>query len=555
MPPVRPNFVTHLAAFAATMALLCAVPVAGAMARELDGQVVATSLEAIEVDHAAGVNPYAFNFFPGEDTLSNLWILEAEGLIVNWSREDGVRAGTPGSGGSLVGSGTKSDQGEVAYANSVATFPRLEASPSLLLVGDSGRLSAIFTGIPDALVTPSPGETWFAGQVGQGTSSEVQADAMHGTFEVAAGTPSMRFSEAHSIAMEGDFTLYVWSAFLQVRGADGDIDQYDSGTWESSGEPLGSSSPVRQTHLQLLRLEVTGGSLVLPAWSGTARLASEGAQVSVTERAEFNAADAYLETAEHFFRAENEAVSLTGSMELNIRPSYATAEQLIVSVHGDLVDTTLPPDGPVPPASAGNVRLVGADMAQSSGQVLSVARDDSSFWLLIVIPVAFIAMLAAIWVIRRWLLERHELYQLGPIAANTPESVLRQAELALVQGRRDEARRLAQQLVADDKHNTDAWFVYGASLLQEGRAAQLIKELRPIAKTDRKKDPALSFLLCLAYVRQGDLSKAAPWADVAAAEPEFRQQMEMDGTLALLRGNAPAPKPAPTPSLVDAAYA
>lgn len=545
--------------------LLIGAPLAVAVLSEtLNGDVVFAALEARRLERLGSSSISAVSFFP-ETSLGNVngWALDAQALRVNWTRQVFRGIGwSPGSNDSLMGISQGEFTGEDRFSAPSVSFSIQSKDVNLLLVSDESRnvLWAGRSGV--AVLTPSAGERWSGGVDGRNPDqSPEDKGRLRGVFVATPGTPVVQLSASSKFHISGNFSLFVWESMVNVTDEDGTVTSYRSGTWDTDvvGSQAHPGGVTRETHRQLLRLDAVDGILVLNDWSGLARIAAESLDAHAEGSTVFRQARAYLESPAFYYRTDNASFDVDGSLSLTITRNPASTSELWARLEARSAKISLPPSGPLP-APAIEDPTVAEARSKVDGQGLpshALRNASLSEIILWAVPGALLFLAGWAYLRRRRALEMATA-RYGPVNMGPAKSIL-SAEEALVRGESARARALVEPIVRQDPLDVDAWFIHGASLLQEGAPRRAALDLEPVVKKIRGNRAGLAFLLCLAYVKLGRWPKARRWSLVAGTDPDFRLQLERDETFAPLRTKATRPTAgasplgAPSPA-VDVAY-
>lgn len=524
------------------LVFLAVLPGSAATSSEgLTGQASFGDLQATGAGTVGSPLVKALNLFPSAAASAQApWSLSASSLTVNWTHYTYKGVGwSPSrpdeSHGTIQLSQSSGERKHVGGSASLKVFPR-EANFLLVPNGTGARLQATWD--TELRGKPSPGEDWAAGR--RADQSGVGQDPLRGTRFIPAGTAVFQTNASDQIHVRGDFTLYVWGAMANVTDAAGNVSSYRSGSWDENviGGELRPRGVARDEHKQLLRLEVVDGSLVLSHWSGLVRMAAETLNTEIDGATIFHDAEAYLESKDFYYRTSNDSFEMNGLVSLTVRRSQASSSELSAEIYGNSVETTLPPTGPIPSAVSGPLSEISESSAQTNTQgkfelaTLDPTWKEILFWFAAGLAVSLVG-----WMVhaRRRTQRSAVAPHAGPAKPDDPNEAIRQAEEALIRGDSQASRMFIQGVLEKDPTNVDAWFVHGASLIQEGSFLQAVKDLEPIAKQAQSERPGLAFLLCLSFLRLFKLGKARRWAKVASADPDFRRQIELDETFGALR--------------------
>lgn len=541
-----------------SLAAFFLVPLVGATAASsLEGSATFGDLVVAGAESLTTPSLAAMTLWPEETALDDrAWTLAARAIAVNWTLREARSVGfDPGGGsGGLFGLTTAERSGEDSYAPaSVSLAPDSPAANSLLVAVESSAQLSVLGAHGSSTVQPSPGESWRGGLSGRDENVVSNGSTLRGTYDVPVGMPRGQTFASDAVRVRGDFSLYVWATTVNVTAQNGSVSTYRSSEWDSNvvGEQVHERGLTRQESAQLLRLDVVDGLLILADWQGLLRFSSSSLTAIVDGQVVFNEARAYFESDEYFFRTEDESVSIEGSLVLAVEPDPASDSKLHASVTGVDVKTSIPPTGRV--ASAETNAPVGdverASVASQKGNA-RLATPSLAGWNVVPWIVLGSGILAGGW----FLLRRRRRASLSGSLLSDPfmEKILL-AEEALVRGDSQAARAVVQDVLRQDALNVDAWFVHGASLMQQGLFDRVVIDLEPVAIRIRDNRSGLAFLLAFSFLRLNKLGRARRWSRVAGLDPDFRQVMELEPQFACLNPRSPQARTRRNQTLVGAA--
>lgn len=316
-----------------------------------------------------------------------------------------------------------------------------------------------------ATLRPTLGTSWTLGPSVPGLASHVS---------LPPSTIQASFDRG-LLMMQGNFTIHVWNADVVFHESGGAV--HRSGEWS---EPVAQPSPagaVRYRHLQVLRLEVTEGTLRLqtggrPLQAASPEILVDGCWSGTFEAIDQEAAASSLPLAERRLRTWNGTDGLPQA-EL-ARPSSSS------NALADLFSNSVGP----PKVPAG-LALVGG--------LLGLAA----------------------------LVLAHRHAQDVPSLSAVEAATIRGAQRSL----RD-ARRYSQAHPEDP----NAAFLLGTNLLLADDHPALLQTLEPVADAlPREHRESLAFLLAVAAKHVGDSQRFGRWASEAARNPLLRRRMEREG--------------------------
>lgn len=552
------------------MALILAVPMsAGQAPAAADGAAAAAIQGELEFYSVTSTGPTTvfsdtlrgLFLLEGDDPFSGDWNLQAASLGVSWIHEWGYGVALPAASGSLAYEpAADSENGSKEYTRPKVTSGEIQADFQMIVVpvalGNAVHAEATFEAGID--MSPAAGNSWLAGPP-PADSLVFDTVPMAASHEPVKGNPVVTSRSAGIITVQGDFVLHVWGASVSVSG-DQASDGYQSGRWReeiAAPAPDDVQAPVYEQHQQLLTLRVTDGLLSVRLDAGRALIEASDLSTTTDGLMEFEAETVEARTRNHYYVDRQTGFEMTGALGLDVVASATALELLAGQISGMLIDTDLeesaiPPED-LPPSDGEDVSLIGGESNVESQNALAQPegprRTASIGLLILVVLLAGIALISAGgWIVTRRLLR-------GPTGAapSSTDELLVHAETAFVRGDGANARTILKPVLAAEPNNSDAWFVHGASLIRDGEIDQAIKDLTPVAKK-LKTDAGVAFLLCMAFLRKNDAKKAAPWALVAAKEPEYLEQMQFDPSFAQLLRVAPPTKAIARSVASDVAY-
>lgn len=456
------------------------------------------------------------------------WSLRAQALTVFWNQSESVGVGwaptNPHEGFTSVP--TKKGTGSDRYIGAEVSFARSGPNTNFLVVKNQTPIRVEVESARGFFGNASAGETWYGGaSTANYTDSPSVTYGRGGAGQsvIEAGTPVFRFNGSNRIEVTGNFTVFVWSTFINVTDERGNQASYRSGTWDANAilEQVHPRGVAREQHSQVVKLEATDANLVIHDWTDPSRLAAEAIDSETTD-VMFRDARAYFESPNHFFQATNATFGFEGALRMKTSAAEGSA-RLLCSFIGQVVDTDLPPSGPIAPAEA---------LPSQKGQV--VEGHEQAATIGSHVPGGAVAVLWSILgfvaiIIGLFALRCHSNAKTRKVVPSLEVlAQLGQAEKALLEGDSRAARRLAKAVLARDATNTHAWFLHGASLVKEKAFQATVEALEPIMNGLPGNRAGLAFLLSLCHLRLRRPSKAARWALMAATDPAFRHQMQID---------------------------
>lgn len=426
---------------------------------------------------------------------------------VYWARQDfASTAGSPTSPDQPLTSLAKGppqdgeERLEDVQGEAVSWNP--EANWLLVVSSETARVAWNVSGLD---VFPAANASWRAGH-----AAEVRQQVLPGTSLVheehpADGLPIVRASPTGAGVVEGDAWLYLWSLNATLAEGRGRTASFPSGFWTDNrtGTEVDSHGVAREDHAQFLALHLQNARLRVEQRRGDVLVAADAVHVTGDVQAILEGAHGVLDGLGPPTRLDGEALELAGDLNLTVRSaSSPTAVRIEARGHVD------------------HAALDGAPLAGGG----TVARSP----LPSIVAIAFLvlaALGAASWgaaALRR--------RRVDPIE---------RAEDFVLKGRPERARRELRSFLERRPNDVQAWFLLGASWLQENAPERLIEELEPVARRLQGPDLAtLAFLLAMAHARLRSSEAVLEWLPQAVRDPALRERAAGEPGFAFLREDA-----------------
>lgn len=482
----------------------------------LEGEttIVSSQLKAANFVARPGIN------------LTGHWSLTADRLIVNWTYERSLEiwGSTQNPGEFLVSYTADSEQGNTSYDLAEAGSFVDDRDANMLVWMKQGReMSAHLATNESVFVRPAAGERWGAGKYDEGTIGNATLKRMH---ETTVGNVLLATNGSASLELEGNLTLVVWGSTVNVIDVEGAQDSYRSGEWQTNQTTAGGHPVAQEEHAQLLTLTAVGAHFRFHVETGEGRWTGDDVDTTTRGRVTFDQAQAYLESDDHFYSVRDDrSLSLAGSVEQRLTPSD-DAERLhsFVTTEGSAIQ--MPPSGTIADEAKRYVVDDDLDDAPTERTTFSTEPYQRSMPLLVGSWAGLLLLGGGF----AWLALAR-----GGYVGRVPS--IEEAEFALVNHDSKRARRLSRRLIRHDGTDLDAWFVYGASLLQEGRYDRAAARLRPPLERHGHGDRAgVAYLVALAHARAGRPAKAIKWLSLAGTEPALLPKIRDEADFEPLHG-------------------
>ncbi len=524
---IKSNVTSYVAAAAIVSTILIFSAAAAVQAATLNGDASVTVLTTDGPTSIVASDFDAMRFWP-ELANATFATLVAETATVSWKHASGQSLlwGPDGESG-LIGTGGGTDEGNVTHNDPSISIEGWDPNVNFLIVGDGATVNV--TGAPATDVRPSPGEPWWAGPDARQPDSVSVGMPRTGEHPIRRGAPTASFQTANIVTIRGDFTLYTWSAITNLTLPNGTFESHRSGQWDENvqapqAHPRGVA---REDHAQYIWLQLAGAELTISGWEGAADIAAPILSTETDGDVVFDATQAYFESETHSFQTGNKTIRLAGLVHVSVEPMPEAPNELAAHVTATSVTTALTPSARLPLPTEQLLPETSSGPAHQAASNVNAPRSHD--WQ----PWVWLATGALIGVPVLAYLARKVRQQRAQTGVTTN---LRLAEAALVEGRPEEARAWTTKTLRAQPDHVDAWFIHGASLLQQKKYTRLVKDLEAPA-TRIAQAPGLAFLLCLAYVKLKKVAKARHWSQVAATDPDFRHQLEADPTFSVLADN------------------
>lgn len=494
-----------------------------------------------------GVDAILIDSTTGDVAYEVTWSLTAERSLVNWTNTTALGVGE-----------AKSDANRSFYAHEQgsASGERNHWLPSLTSKSrdPQGNLLILTEGFPgiseirtweDAIFSTAESEEWWIGTFSNKTRS---TDPNHPTtyqYVLPDGQPVIRTKNG-TLVLEGNFSLHVWGGDVVVDEPNRHRTTYRSGTWwtDPVAPVLSPKGVARQEHHQLLRIEATNATLRLTQHAGIAQWTGPSVTVSTNGTARIHDAIGTLTSATGDYLFHRDDVRLEGDLHFNCSNLTADVTRLHCRVDATGAQVNHPPDvikepGPLVPDTSRN------ENATAEAVTTLDRHDDHEVLMLLFTPFAVVAAAVGALVLRHRTVN-------GP-----PDEYLARAEAALVRRRPGKARRFARRALRAGGRPTNPWFVFGASLLQQGRNRTATRRLRRALDDhgDAIQRPPIAFLLAVCYLRLDDRREAARWAEIAGQDPGLRERMVKHGNFGPILQVSPMDGQAPAVNYDTYAYA
>ncbi len=430
--------------------------------------------------------------------------IEAANAMVRWSQRTWTSAGTaPGSPESAVAQIGPPDErtGHTEYKNATLVMAPglLKQGANLLFVATQDfQLSA--RNMSALNVFNSEGQTWTAGPF----SNQTQGTAfLTRNFTTEANDPIFQSTEPMELSARGNFTLHMWGPSITVRD---DVSQqnYRSGVWydNATGTQADPRGIVRTEHWQSVTVSLSEASMRLQVSRGSSQWTDVQCALETIGRVSFAEGEGLVRSQTSLYKARDEHVTVDGVVRQRIS-RLADEPSLWSSLEASQAQTNLPVASTI-------------SVAPETGRLTA--------WTLF-LAFAFLILTAGVLVwSRRGILKRDWEAELG------------RAHEALAHRRSGRARRHARRLLARDQEDSEAWYVYGASLLLDHDAKRVVGEVGPVAKK-LNNHPSLCFLVGVANLDLERVDEAGPWLKEAGKEPAFLEEIRHAPLFEELRRN------------------
>lgn len=348
-------------------------------------------------------------------------------------------------------------------------------------------------------VTPASGQRWVVGEV-DNNSRGAGSPPMIFAYATVAGQPVLRTQGALTWAAHGDLILSIWGANLTVQGDTGSRN-YRTGAWWENATGPGPRGTVRDEYRQLVEVHLSDATLTWHHRAGIAQWTAPEAYVRTNGTAVFEQARGSLWSPTHRYDADGQTVRIEGNLQqrLSLNPSFPG--QLVSEIEASQAQVDLEPSAAVPK---------------------SVTASDRVLWRAVVVVALAFMLALGLFGVRRWR------------TVGNPDDWLVQAQMALSNRNTSRAMGLARRLLRHQPNHAEAWFVYGAGLLQRESYARLVGEFDPLPDSV-KQSPAVAWVLGLSYFLLGRKEPALRWLAFAGRSPEFLQELQESPLLADLR--------------------
>lgn len=480
------------------------LPVASSAARP--GTWVEASVEATEGIIHGGQPVHGSNaswFAPSnpEAPVNTTMVIDAEVILVNWTRSDGVGVGTsPGEpDDALVAIMQPATSGQERYLKARLTAASWNRDANWLIVPDEETPSTLST--REGMTVRNAGQdTWFVGPP-RGIGGEVPTSTPMGRSREILDGPLLTTNGASQLVVEGAAWLYLWGVNATVRDT-AKNETFASGTWT---ENHGGANLAKTPHHQFLAIRVVDAHVGISQNSGdilgvASRLDVRQVGYGRFERASGRAMFGEIET-----HLESRQLELVGVFDLAFGPSKSNGRLGIHAV-----------------GSATSMRLDGADWPLPGQAATRRAQIPA-----IMVPLFALATAGGIftWATVSW-------------RGRSASSALQGAESAILERRPHRARRHLKRWMQRRPRDADAWFLYGATWLQEDDPERVVRELGPVmGRFDGSDQWGLAFLLALAHARLKESDAALAWLAKALEEPMFRQRAGDEPDFGFLRAD------------------
>lgn len=374
---------------------------------------------------------HALRIAPGHGNFS--WILSADSIRVNWTREEHLESmAPPDFDRPLASTRVGKSSGEAMYNHARASSQGRRTSSELGVAG--GAAGTIATGnAATAEIRPlrnASGESSSA-SAGSGRLAEGLCETL-----VRGGSQNIR----------GDLTLVAWEANVTVR-AGGKEETYRSGDWT---EPIGPVPAMRRLVSQTVRLTIRQGLLELESDSRPFALAASEVQVRGPGSITFRDVSGNIQSHGSIVALERASWTVPEFESLRTWNESSLAHRVSASLVAPGESLGVDWKDSEPLAAAATRLAESAEVRESLLGPSALVIGGTSAWFLT-----------------------------GRLRAGSAIR-LDDVELALLQGRPGRARRLAQRRLRSHPGDPDTAFLLGASYLGMGRPSQAIAVVEPL---------------------------------------------------------------------------
>lgn len=420
------------------------------------------------------------------------WILQAEGLVVNWTNVTWLEVGRPTDPSSTYFYHQPNDpvQGAQRYANATVTSETGKPDANLL-IGGTKNSAPVITVKASAVEGPAANLSWYAGPESTPTVSARNGPVLSAAFELPAGMFQISVTDA-SATITGNITMYVWQAALQVRFGNSSH-SFESGTQE---QPMASGSPpnpyARERVYRLLRIDAENAQLALQVDAGPLSLASTSFPIVGTGTAGFQGTRGVLSQGAAPYTMSQEPLKARGTFNVELSQSPdAGAHAKLELVEGEF------------------------EVARPQELTTAIPAPASPWWR------------TPLWFLGAGILT---LVAVPVVIVRRNALVIDDVEWALLSGKIGKSARWAKILIHRNPRDADVLFLYSTALLRLNDPQRMINKVEDLAnKIPREKRTGIAYTLAVAAHAAGDGKRLRRWATEAAREPLLRAHLHKQG--------------------------
>lgn len=434
--------------------------------------------------------------------------IEARSLIINWTRKDGVgAASSPGDPDDpFVALLPAPAGGEKRYEEVRLVANAWDRDANWMVLPDNATSSVVRFSASDILARPAAQERWHAGHGGS-IEAGLPSAPLSRDHRTTAGQPLLEVDHASGLTLEGGAWLFLWGINATVTDASGYTDTYASGPWADNRTGMGvlPGGVSQSQHEQFLAIRIENGRLRLSQTQGEILALAESFDVERVGAARLTDVSGRLALESRDVTLTHQVLGLEGDLRLSLGGG-ADGRRLQILADGH--------------ASAAVLDGVPWNLpAQATVRRSALPTSVLPFFVLLTAGGLF-TWAGVSWRRRRW------------------SSALGGAETALLHHRPEQARRRLRRLLSRHPDDANAWFLYGATWLQEGDPERVVREIEPVARRMDGADRwSLAFLLALAHARMRRSDAALDWLSLSLGEPLFRERASREPDFSFLRAD------------------